>query len=283
MKKLAVHLHLYYLEQLPEILEYLQSLKEQDYDLFVTMIKHVEEAEKAIKYFNPKAEIFILPNQGYDVGPFIEFLHKIDLEKYSYILKIHTKGNVSQNHTWLNKHRLDNKLWGKILFDSLLKNKERVQNNLDILDHSPHIGILSSQYCITDEKRTYDKLLPRINDALNELNLKGMDSLSFVAGTMFYVRAELLKPLLKYTIQDFSVTDAKVKEGTFAHVMERLLGAIVLAQGSLIHGIKHDNYRKQFLIASLKHFLFQKKKTEHRLLVKICKIPIYSKKLGEAE
>lgn len=278
MKTLAIHLHLYYLEQLPEILNYLRSLEGIDYDLCVSMISHDEEAEKEIKQFKPDAQIWLVNNFGYDVGPFIDFLHKIDLDKYKYILKIHTKGNRSNNHTWLNGRRLDNKLWKEILLDSLLKDKERVQENLNLLENNSQMGMLSSKYCITDEKRTYQKLLPQINSELTKCGFNAVDKLSFVAGTMFYIRSKLLKPLLKYSISDFDKTDRTIKDGTLAHVMERLFGALVLAQGYTIHGIKHDNYKKGFILASIKRFLFQKKKTQRGMLIKICKIPVYSRK-----
>ena len=118
--KLAVHLHLYYLEQLPEILGYLNSLAEIDYDLFVTMVKSDKGVEEKILALHPQAKIMVVPNRGYDLGPFVEFLHKIDSDKYDLVLKVHTKGNVSKNYTWLNGRRLDNRLWGQILWDALL-------------------------------------------------------------------------------------------------------------------------------------------------------------------
>ena len=170
------------------------------------------------------------------------------------------------------------KLWKEILLDSLLKNRERIQENLNLLENNSQIGMLSSKYCITDEKRTYQKLLPQINNALTECGFSEVDKLSFVAGTMFYIRSKLLKPLLKYSISDFDKTDGNVKDGTFAHVIERLFGGLVLAQGYTIHGIKHDNYKKAFILASIKHFLFQKKQTKNRFLIKICRIPVYSRK-----
>ncbi len=278
MKTFAVHFHLYYLEQLPEVLVYLKSLENLSYDLFVTMPKENEVVEKQIKNFNPDTKIFIVNNWGYDIGPFISFLHQVKLDEYKYILKIHTKGNKSNNHAYLNGKRLDNKLWKRILFDALLKNQERVRKNLDILDNRSEIGMLSSAYCVTSETKKYWKLLPQINQQLKECGFDAVDKLSFVAGTMFYVRSKLLKPLLKYSISDFDKTDGTIKEGTLAHVMERLFGALVLVQGYTIHGIKHDSYKKGFILASIKHFLFRKKKTKKGDLIKICKIPVYSRK-----
>ena len=205
MKKLAVHFHLYYVEQLNEILTYLKSLVSVDHDLFITMAKDDKNVRQKITDVCPRAEIWVVPNKGYDVGPFLDFLHHIDLDAYEYILKIHTKGTTSKNYTWLNKHRLNNRLWRRMLLDALLKDENRVRENLQLMDETPKIGMLSSQYCVTDSPKTYQKLLPQINRALEKCGFHKTGHLRFVAGTMFYVRARLLKPLLKYNINDFEI------------------------------------------------------------------------------
>ena len=279
MKTLAVHLHLYYLNQLSEILEYLKSLNGQSYDLFVTMVEQNVEAEKSIKSFKPDANVMIVPNQGYDVGPFIEFLHKIDLDQYEYVLKIHTKKNASEDYIVLNRCPMDGKLWKKVLFDSLLKNRKRVESNLAFLDKNPRVGMLSSKYCITGEKITWQHLLPGINRALTDCGFDKTDKVSFVAGTMFYMRAKLLRPFLRYSLKDFSPTQSTVKDGTLAHILERLFGLVVTAQGYTLHGIKHDNYSGLFIVVALKRFLYRKKQTQHRMLIKVCKLPVYFKKI----
>ena len=91
MPKIAVHLHLYYLEQLDDILQRLSYLDGCKYDLFVTMSELNPQAYEKILKFNPQATIWQTPNFGYDIGPFIDFLHKIKFDNYDYILKIHTK------------------------------------------------------------------------------------------------------------------------------------------------------------------------------------------------
>ena len=102
MKKLAVHLHLYYKEQLPKIVKYLKNLDGVDYDLFVTMVEDDEQVKLKILAEFPNSKIWVVENRGYDIGPFIEFLHRIDLKDYEYVLKVHTKGTKSNNYTHLN-------------------------------------------------------------------------------------------------------------------------------------------------------------------------------------
>ena len=147
------------------------------------------------------------------------------------------------------------------------------------MDNNPSIGMIGSSYCHTKNPRDYIHLLPQINQNMQKQNLAPIKDLSFIAGSMFLAKAKLLKPLQNYGITDFTPTDGKIKEGTFAHVVERLFGAIITAQNHSIHTIKHYNYDMYFLCMVIKRFLFQKKITKSgKLIIKICKIPVYSKK-----
>lgn len=279
MKTLAVHLHIHYKEQLDEILLKLANLRGVDYDLLVTVTENNEETVAKLKTFKPEVQIIQVENRGYDIGPFVEFLHHINLDEYQYVLKLHTKAKHSQNYTHLNNMRFDNTLWGKILWDALLATPERVQKDMKILQN-PQVGMLSSKYCINQEECNYKKLLKQINQKLEELELSKTDRPEFVAGSMFYVKAKLLKPLLKMKLNDFAPTDAGVKEGTLAHVIERVMGEVVKEQGYEIYGV--NDWYPRFLCwkAALKRFVYQKKVTQSgKLLIKVLKLPIYSKKI----
>jgi lipopolysaccharide biosynthesis protein len=279
LKKLAIHVHIYYKEQLKDILEYLKSLRYTSHDIFVTLVNYDKNVIDILHSFNPNIKIKLVENRGYDVGPFIDFLHSINLEEYEYIIKIHTKCQKKQSYTLLNSKRLDNKLWCKILWDSLLKSRQRVAENLRVLDDNPKVGLLGSSYCYTNSPVDYMHLLPQINNELQSMNLKPLERVPFIAGTMFLVRSNLLKPLKKYTIDDFAITNGKVKDGTLAHVFERLFSAIVIQQGYSIYQLKHDAYALRLIIPTIKRFFYQKKITNSgKLVIKICKIPVYSRK-----
>lgn len=279
MKTLAVHLHLYYLEQTDEVLTKLANIQNVDYDLYVTMTKEDVDVWAKIKRFNPQAQIWLVDNRGYDVGPFVEFLHRINLGDYKYILKLHTKGKYSKNYTHLNNMRFDNALWGKVLWDALLATPKRVQKDLELLENT-QIGMLSSTYCINKEKRNYNKLLPQINQKLDEMKLNRTSEPEFVAGSMFYARADLMRPLLSMRLDDFAVTDGTVKEGTLAHVMERVIGAMIASQGYKIIGVSDLYPHLLCWRTALKRFVYQRKiTTNNKLLIKVFKLPIYSKKI----
>ena len=279
MKTLAVHLHLYYLEQLDEVLTRLSNLQGVDYDLFVTVTSNNPEISAKIRGFNPQAQIWEVENRGYDIGPFVEFLHRINLNNYEYVLKLHTKSKHSQNYTHLNNMRFDNALWSKVLWDSLLSSPKRVQKNLEMMKN-PQTGMLASKYCINNEECNYKKLLSSINQQLKKMNLPETDSPEFVAGSMFYVKAGLLKPLLNLQMSDFTKTDGRIKEGTLAHVVERVIGTAVEEQGYKIAGVNDWYPRFLCMKTALKRFIYQRKITaNNKLLIKVLKLPIYSKKL----
>lgn len=282
--KLAVHLHLYYHEQLSTIIGYLRSLHGIDYDLFVTLTEKSDDSQKQIRDFKPDAIIMMVNNRGYDIGPFIKFLNRIDLDKYDYILKLHTKGRQNECWTKINHYRLDNTLWHDILFSALLKSPDRVAKNFKILAENPEIGMLGAAYCLTDEPQLYADLLEGINAELQTMGFKPRAKLSFIAGTMFLARAGLFKPLQKYKISDFMPTDGKIKEGTKAHIFERLFGAVIEAQGYQIYGIRQHSYGARLVLAAIRRFFYQKKHTKSgKTLIKICKIPVYSNIMREAK
>lgn len=275
--KTAIHLHLYYMDQLPEIILKLKNMDKAaiDYNLYVTMSTENRQAETEIKKEFPKAAIWQVENRGYDIGPFVDFLHKINLGDYDYILKVHTKNKNKGNCTILNKNRMDNALWGKVLFEALLGTPKQIKKNYAKFLEDDTVGMMGSKYCLTSEKHTYQSLIEHIKSEAEKLHLPQADKVEFVAGSMFLARAEMFKPFLSVSIDDFAQTDGRIKEGTKAHVYERLFGCAVLAQGKKIVGIKQHYFEEEFLKAKIKRFFFQKKKTRSgHTIIKICKIPV---------
>lgn len=278
MPRIAVHMHLYYAEQLGDFLQRLDNLSGTAYDLYVTMGAKNAEAERTIKAFKKDANIRITPNLGYDVGPFIDFLHHINLDDYDYIIKIHTKRVNGGCYSIFNNHRFDMRIWRETLLDAVISEKA-VTNNLRILARDDTIGMISSDYILTDEKWSYQNTETQVEEEMVRIGLKMPQDRHFVAGTMFWVRAKLLKPFLAYEIEDFDASDEQVHDETLAHVLERMFCLAVTAQGYQIIGVHFKSFFWTFMKAKFKRFLFQKKKTRKgHLIVKVCKIPVYYRK-----
>jgi len=118
-----------------------------------------------------------------------------------------------------------------------------------------------------------------VKDFLKKHNLPQLDY-RFVAGTMFIVKAHLLKPLLALNLcqDDFMPSDTQ-RNMQLAHIIERILGYFIYHQG---YEIADFNPKKKwvYFLASLfqriKRFLFLHKETSSgKRIIKICKIPIW--------
>ena len=277
MSKIAVHLHLFYTDQLEDFIRRLTSFGNIAYDLYVTVIEDNEDIKARIYEFKPDAKIWVVDNLGYDVGPFIDFLHKINLDDYDYVLKIHTKRAPKNVYTFNKERRFNMKLWREVLLDALLSSHRAIENNLKLLANNPNIGMIGSKYLLVENNiKSIDK---KIEAEMTKLGLGIPQNKLFISGTMFWVRASLMKPFLYYNLEDFSVSESHIHDDTLAHVLERVFGLSVISAGYHIYGVTYKLFYFDFAKLFLSRFLYQKKITKSGYeIIKICKIPIFHRK-----
>ena len=278
---LAVHLHLYYLEMWPEIRKFLANIGDYPYDLFVTMTCENEDLVKDIKNFHNNTKIWVVENRGYDVGPFIEFLHRIDLNKYDLVMKLHTKNNFIGDGSRINKYIFDRKLWFNTLIRALIGSPQIFERNMCEFAKCPEFGMAGSRYLITSETECFKSVQIQVEKILSELGYPTAP-IKFVAGTMFMCRSKLLQPFKEhYTINDFVPTDGKVKDGTLAHALERVLGSFVIANGYKIKGFDRSLlYTCRLNFQAVRRFVYQHKVTNSKYeLIKVFKLPVYRRRI----
>ena len=207
---IAVHLHLYYLDMWPQIKQYLANL--DDYDLFVTMNAENRDIIEEIKKFHPATAFYVVENKGYDVGPFIFFLNRIDLNRYDLILKIHTKSNKNDCNTMLNGRYLNRKYWFRLLVEALIGTKEIFRQNIKAFQKDAEMGMIGSKYCIMSGKKDTAAMKEKVTEVMSELGFPEGEARTFAAGTMFMVRSELLQKVKdKYGIDDFAATKGLIE------------------------------------------------------------------------
>ena len=164
--RIAVHLHLYYTNQLGKYLRKIKNLDDYNYDLFVTMNHRDDNVIAKIKKFRENAKIKIVENRGYDVGPFIEFINEIDLNKYDLIIKLHTK-NASRHKNNLNGFIFTNRYWANAMLNRLLGSKKQIKNNLRSFKN-PNVGMAG---CIEFHlDGFYEHLMPRMQASWHKTN-----------------------------------------------------------------------------------------------------------------
>lgn len=277
---LAVHLHLHYEEMWPQLRAYLANLAAHPYDLYVTLTRENEALKRSIKEIQPRAEIWCTENRGYDIGPFIDFLHRVDLGAYDVVMKLHSKNAGEGPSTVINHRRVTRAWWSRLLLESMLGTAERVKRNLAIFAAEPQVGMLGSTHLVTRDKAHMEKVQELLPAMMERLGHKEWE-FGFVVGTMFMVRSSILQRVKDaYKVGDFPPTDGRLTDGTPAHALERGLGCLTLAEGYTLRGV---GYNLRFELAALRtglcRFLWRVKRTDkgHRV-IKLCKIPIYYSK-----
>ncbi len=220
---LAIHIHAFYMDILPELLECLGNMP-FSFTLFVSVTdsKSRENANDLIKKAGLKLEnvdIQITPNRGRDIAPFfVEFGEK--LQRYDFIAHLHTKKSLYR--------------WRQYLYKGLLGSTQRIQAILGFLASSDY-GIAYPQ-TFMDIPVACHTWLTNFDDGVRLLNRMGIQSprgyFDFPAGSMFWAKKDALQPLfdLHLSWEDFP-KEAGQNDGTTAHALERALGIVPSACG----------------------------------------------------
>lgn len=312
MKKFLVHLHIFYEDMYSEFKQYLINLGAQDnYDLFVSMVKPCLNIENDLKINFPNAKLFIVENKGYDIAPFVEVLKKVDLDNYEYVIKLHTKRDVKVDA--LPKHLL-----GCNWRDSLTKfisTKEIFDNVVNTMDHDKHIGMNSDSSIIFSNICDYAEEKAQFYNFLKSYNFKVMPY-KFVAGSMFIARSCVFKDLQKLSLgsNDFEAPDLSKNTFQTAHAVERLLGYLVSLNNlklvdcnnqsiidfkylkhvlsfkfKIFSNVFNNEYLPKLRLIKVllwddlfcKYIVSVRKTKKNKILIKLFRIPIYSYKLKE--
>lgn len=220
-KKIAVVLHLYYVDLIEEFITYLNNIPLQ-FDLYIsTPIEHVLSVKKKFSSLQNVNNLTVkdAPNIGFDIAPFISFFQK-DSMNYDLVLKIHGKKSI---------HNPGHSKWRRHLLDNLLGSDEIVKSIISEFYQNKDIGVvLPKTYSGVDRYNVED---PWRNNWLNSLKLADRLNIhivkdrkvDFPSGSMFWFRPEALKPLfdLNLKLTEFNPGGNSL-DGTLAHAIERL-------------------------------------------------------------
>ncbi len=280
MKPIFVCVHVYYTEMWNELSTCIKNIT-VPFDLVITMVKRDVAFENIVKKDFPNAKILVVENRGFDVGPFIQVLNETNLDNYSYIIKLHTKRNLG--NCIFNGYNIGKFRHRKLLLD-FLSSHERFNTILDSFLHNNQIGMVANFKLISNKKNL--NCMEKCLELSQKMNLP-LTKFEYVCGTMFMVRANLFSVLKKLdiSINDFEIPRSH-RDGQLAHVFERMFGFVVLAQGYNIGDTFTPKYIQFFerIFFRFFNFLFFYKITSNgKLLIKICKIPVFNKTLKGAK
>ncbi len=286
MTRILTHVHVFYPEIWPEIKSCLRNMEVAgvEWDLFVTMVEDHAAVREDIHAFKPDADIRLVENKGYDVWPFLSVLQSVNLDDYDFVVKLHTKRDMP-NGSALGLHPMGGGRWRKYAYSFLCSTKNFCAC-LSAFDTDPTLGMCADYRLILNGTKVDTDLVALENArALLKKMALPSDGFSFVAGTMFFARANIFAPLLKQNLSgnDF-VQSSHIRVSSLAHTLERVLGGMVLARGCRVDDVFTSDserylYDGGFVPLAIRRFLWQAKVTKSgRLIVKIFKIPVYFKR-----
>ncbi len=231
MGRLLVHFHVYYEDQIPWFLEKMENICGCEWDLAVSY-SHMEEASRErILSFRPDAMMFQLENLGYDLWPFIHILKSLDISRYDYVMKLHTKAPFKKRMKWRSVPIKGN-VWRDRLVDALLESPETFRRLIMRFEQDPSAGLFCQRIFLI----TAESPFPEDNEALSEEMSRiglSVEDRHFCAGTMFLSRMAPFSFIVKAPISAEMFSSASVSHGngSLAHVYERILSFVVSACG----------------------------------------------------
>ena len=248
MAKILVHLHLYYFDMWKKMKRRLRAFGDRPYDLFITMPRDYDAMRRRILAFKPDADISVVKNVGADIWPFLSVLNRINIDRYDYVAKIHTKRKIREK-----SYVFDNlTLYGWRFFrfaTSFLASRRTLEKCIAALDRCPELGMIGDWRLIRRTTTTSPQTIG-LYSLLNErAGFEPASALNFkeVVGTMFFARAKIMKAAknLGLSESDFAPFRSN-SDGTMAHAMENFFGIAAADGGYEIRDVYTPIWKKIF-------------------------------------
>lgn len=213
----AVVLHLYHVDLLESIDEYLRNVICR-HDIFIS-VKSEADHRTVTDYFgrsDRNAFVYLHPNIGRDVGPFVSLLNSGLLDRYEAVCKIHSKKSV---------YHEEGSAWRDELLKPLLGTSQQVLAIRAAFQAEDRLGIVGPERSYVNDSRFWGGNELRLRNLAAEIGIdQAFIRLGFFAGTMFWVRPTALAGLRKrrLALDEFDPETGQ-RDATLAHVIERIV------------------------------------------------------------
>lgn len=227
--KVAVLIHCYYYDIMPEIKKYVNNLK-IPHDIFINVPISVKDEAKInwIKELFPEAIINFSENRGRDIGGFVSLWSQYRADSYTSALLLHTKKSP---------HIKSGAAWRQNLLNSILSNPQIANSNASQIYPESSIGIIGSK-----QHRNFS--IGHNSSHLLKLNQmfgipKNLTKIDYVSGTMMFISPQILDLLCsKITQADFKdgtgLNLSHHMDGQLEHAVERFLATLCKKLGKTI-------------------------------------------------
>lgn len=257
--KLAIHIHLYHLDQAALFIDRLGSIK-QPFDLLLSVCSEKGEQMVAI-YFNKTAIpamnnmiIKITPNRGRDVAPWIVGFGK-EQDHYDLVCHLHTKKSPSLEFgiAWRD-YLLDNLVTYEAIND-IIQHFE-CDSKLGLVFPPPFKGLINL-WMTPDLAPLEEKERSNCLVLLSKMGIKHpitRHNVFFSPGTMFWYRPKALSPLFAMGLDYSSFPEEPIGvSGSLAHAIERLPALVAESQGyKTLCYIRQSELVQEFVLNKIK-------------------------------
>ena len=272
--KIVAIVHIFYENLWPELEKTLKNISANNtIDIFITSPNLSEELNQKILVAFPAVTFIHTRNVGYDIWPFIKILNTIDLDSYDILIKLHTKRNMPINFV-MKEFPAGGDIWRNHLLH-FAQSPKNWNLTLKLLSKK-NVGIVSDSLCIYNSR--WDPAPQhncQIQEVMKNLGLNLRYGQQFVAGTIFAARPSAFKCLQGvFSENNFSLSDSKHTEG-FAHVLERVIGYSVCAQGYSIESFDGKKFEIEIFKQRIRQFFLRERVTTHHTFYHILGIPVW--------
>lgn len=222
--RVALHVHAYYVDLLPEILERLASNR-QPVDLFISVTN--PEALAAVQahtalYAGRVVSIRTVPNRGRDIGPFFTEFFADMKDDYDIVGHFHTKKSVDLKDGNMGKR------WFAFLADNLLGNAScgMLDVIVDGFNRDRSIGMVFPDDPYISGMETNRRFAEPMSKKLGIAAIP--EYFLYPIGTMFWARPAALQPIAALALQweDYP-PEPLPYDGSMLHALERLISLAV--------------------------------------------------------
>lgn len=235
--RVGVHAHMYYADLAEEFIWHLSQIPCR-FDLYASTANETDRQRvEALFRTIPNAscvEVRVVPNVGRDIAPFLVEFGR-ELAKYDIVCHIQTKKSL-YNHGSTDG-------WRESTLHSLFEDPETIAFYLRSLQTGRY-GMIYPQ-CFHNLPYMANTWLANAGLAHTwaprfKVERLPRDYFDFPAGSMFWARADAIRPLLEAGLEwsDFPPETGQT-DGTLAHCIERMLGVVVTSRHYL-HGVIPD-------------------------------------------
>jgi lipopolysaccharide biosynthesis protein/CDP-glycerol glycerophosphotransferase (TagB/SpsB family) len=231
--KIVVVTHVFHLDVVPDLIIRIRNIAIK-HDLIVTVPAEKRAAlEGLLDAEELSAIILEVENHGYDILPFLKSIPAILEGGYDLVCKLHTKKGLAN----LEKHYPDaGNIWLDMLIDPIMGSREAVRQILYAFSNDPSLGMLGSADLYKASRHlTYDNNLDvtRLVLQLSATTDPGKPW-GFFAGTIFWCRPQILKPLLSLLPELERAPGSLAETGetrSIWHALERVMGLLPRLSG----------------------------------------------------